>query len=122
MGRIDSIYTPTTWKAKLDRSKCALYDLPGASALLVAIDFMHTKYLGVRQYVLGSMMYLLVNFSLVAAEPEDALVICSKFIKEHQSANQATVRYGFLPVLGVFTFAFQMLVTADSTSVRHVLL
>ena len=122
MERIDSIYTPTTWKAKLDRSKCALYDLPGASALLVAIDFMHTKYLGVRQYVLGSMMYLLINFAMVAAEPAEALVICSQFIKDYQSANGAKVRYGFPPVLRVFTFTLKMRVTTDSTSVRHVLL
>ena len=90
--------------------------------MLVAIDFMHTKYLGVRQYVLGSMMYLLINFSLVAAEPEEALKICNQFIRDHQKANNAKVRYGFPPVLRVFTFTFIMLLTTDSTSVRHVLL
>ena len=105
------MYTPTTWKALDNRSKCALYDLPGASALLVAIDYMHTKYLGVRQYFLGSMMYLLVNFGLVHAEPAEALVICNKFIKDYQREHDTKVYYGFPAVLMVFIFTFKMCVT-----------
>ena len=61
---------------------------------------------GVRQYVLGSVMYLLVNFSLVAADPHEALAICSKFIKDHQRTNNAKVKYGLVHVLSVVTLTF----------------
>ena len=51
--------TPQTWHLFPQKSPCKLLnDIPGASAALVALDFMHNKYLGTDQYVFGSVMHL----------------------------------------------------------------
>ena len=48
------------WRLFPDRSKCKLFeDIPGSSALLCSLDFMHNKFLGCDQYCYGSIMLLL---------------------------------------------------------------
>ena len=56
---VATCWTPQTWHLFPQKSPCKLLnDIPGASAALVALDFMHNKYLGTDQYVFGSVMQL----------------------------------------------------------------
>ena len=48
---LSSCFTPETWRQQENRSMCRLFDLPGASACIVALDYMHSKYLGSLQYI-----------------------------------------------------------------------
>lgn len=48
------------WRLYPNRSRCKLFeDIPGSTALLCSLDFMHNKYLGCDQYCFGSVMLLL---------------------------------------------------------------
>ena len=44
-------WTPRTWLANPARSRNRLFLLPGVTALTVALDYMHCKYLGSEQYL-----------------------------------------------------------------------
>ena len=91
---IRACFTPASWNAKENKSTCPLFRLPGVSGCIVALDLMHSKYLGVSQYVLGSIMYLLVHFQLVHSDPFESLKIIAAFIKKFQKDAQTIVRYG----------------------------
>ena len=56
-------WTPVAWKAWPGRSQNQLFSLPGVRALTVALDYMHCKYLGMDQYIFGSILYILCFLS-----------------------------------------------------------
>lgn len=55
----NSLLTPHNWKTHWE-SNFALFELPGMSACSVAMDLMHSLFLGWLHYVYGSVLSLLV--------------------------------------------------------------
>ena len=46
-----TLWTAVAWQAFANRSRNRLFSLPGVTALTVALDYMHSKYLGSDQYL-----------------------------------------------------------------------
>ena len=53
-------WDPEEWRTWEQRTKCVLLTLPGASCWTIAYDWVHVKYLGVDQYIFGSVLFVLV--------------------------------------------------------------
>ena len=73
----------------------ALGGMRGAGIDLVYIDYMHTKFLGTDQHLLGGAMLYMVK-SILAGPAEDALQVMLTFIKEwlsRNSPNKKTVNH-----------------------------
>lgn len=57
---VSTSWNTENWRLYPNRSRCKLFeDIPGSTALLCSLDFMHNKYLGCDQYCFGSVMLLL---------------------------------------------------------------
>ena len=77
---VATCWTPQTWHLFPQKSPCKLLnDIPGASAALVALDFMHNKYLGTDQYVFGSVMQLVFLHFLFFALSFLHFLFCTLF-------------------------------------------
>ena len=96
-----SLWQPSEWIVWEGRSKCELFSIPGVSAVTVALDWMHNKYLGMDQYVFGSVFYVLC-FMLLPATPVDNLQTCWSFIKQYYKDNHVTNRYQSITKLSMF--------------------
>ena len=56
---VSTCWTPQSWHLFPGKSPCKLFsDIPGASAVMCSLDFMHNKYLGVDMYIFGSCLHL----------------------------------------------------------------
>ena len=63
---VSTCWTPQTWHLFPGKSPCKLLSgIPGASAVMCSLDFMHNKYLGVDIYIFGSCLHLGINSSNV---------------------------------------------------------
>ena len=69
-----------------------IFQLPGMSALSIAMDWMHCMHLGWLQYLFGSVFHLLV-FHLLPDEPLVNLARVEAFIKHHQKSNHCKHPY-----------------------------
>ncbi|CAE8633322.1 unnamed protein product [Polarella glacialis] len=65
---IQTILSPTTCAG----STCALFQVPGLSAVCVVMDYMHCMFLGRIQYLHGSVFYMIV-YQLIEGEPLENL-------------------------------------------------
>ena len=88
---LTNCYTPRTCR----QLTCRLFDLPGVSPCVIALDYMHCKYLGSLQLIYGSVLYLLCHV-LMPDEAEENLRKIAAFIKDFQKSEQTTVRYSQL--------------------------
>ena len=61
-------YTTGSWQANPDRSKNPIFDAANISGLSCQSDYMHVKYLGYRQFFLGSVLWLLAH-EILLGEP-----------------------------------------------------
>lgn len=98
---LGTMWNPLEWKAWEDRCKNKLFDIPGVSGLTVAYDYMHCKYLGVDQYVFGSVLYLLCFFVL-GGSPTENLARVWGWIKSHYKTNKVTTKYRQIYKLSMF--------------------
>eukprot|EP00438_Fugacium_kawagutii_P008066 Skav236194 [mRNA] locus=scaffold1795:12591:13328:+ [translate_table: standard] len=71
------------------------------SPWLLALDWMHCKYLGHDMLVFGSCLSLLVNFVMVGS-PQECLQRCWHDIVEYYNTNQVPIRYKYLNRLSMF--------------------
>jgi hypothetical protein len=94
-------WTPATWLAWPDRSKCPLFKMEGVTALTVMLDWMHTKYLGVDQYMFGSVMYALMFF-VMPKSPQENMNDCWQFILAFYKQHRTPHRYRYLKKLTMF--------------------
>ncbi|CAK9036021.1 unnamed protein product [Durusdinium trenchii] len=97
----NSHWTRAEWLAWPQRSKCQLFNLPGAFSALVALDFMHSKYLGSDQLMYGSVLTLLV-FHMLPETPEANLARIWQEIRAWYNRNPVPVRFRYLNKLSVF--------------------
>ena len=83
--------TTANWKQHWN-TRCALFQLPGVSALSISMDLMHNMFLGWLQYAYGSVMYLLTHECLPGS-PLDNLKTVASFIKEIQKGDARRYKY-----------------------------
>ena len=104
--RPQAMWRNTRWEADVwrnwdERSKCILLTLPGASCWSIAYDWVHVKYLGVDQYIFGSVMALLVSMVM----PNDAnqnLQNCWDFLKTFFKNHATPTPFRYLSKLSMF--------------------
>jgi hypothetical protein len=94
-------WTPTTWNIWPDRSKVELFSVPGLSAVNIALDYMHNKYLGTDQQQFGSVFYVLC-FMILPNSPQENLLVCWNFIKQHYAEHHSKHRYHSITKLSMF--------------------
>ena len=61
---IATMWSPQTWKNWPAKSPCELFRLAWFSALNIAPDWMHCKYIGYDQFFYGSILFLLTHHLL----------------------------------------------------------
>jgi hypothetical protein len=69
-------YTTGSWQANPDRSKNPIFDAANISGLSCQSDYMHVKYLGYRQFFLGSVLWLLAHEILLGEPLANIRAIC----------------------------------------------
>ena len=94
-------WDPEGWRNWEGRTRCILLTLPGASCWTLAYDWVHVKYLGVDQYIFGSVLSVLVT--MVMAGDENAnLQTCWDFLKNYFKTNRTPTPFRYLTKLSMF--------------------
>ena len=112
-------WNPEGWRNWEGRTRCVLLTLPGASCWTVAYDWVHVKYLGVDQYIFGSVLSVLVT--MVMAGDENAnLQTCWAFLKNYFKTNRTPTPFRYLTKLSMFirTGKFPKL-RGKASEIRH---
>ena len=89
---ISKIYTLLQWQME-NLDECILFSVIGVSVYSLYPDWMHVKHLGVDKILLGSVLWILINWVL----PESAeanLVVVLKHINEIYAQDRVKNRYG----------------------------
>lgn len=94
------IYTEHAWRAS-GWAVCEIFKIPGVSQHSCYPDWMHAKHLGSDKVLLGSVLYLLVNF-ILPGEPETNLSVVWAGIQLFYSQNHVGNPFGNLK-LTMFT-------------------
>jgi len=97
----NQIWDMATWKLWPGRTKCPLLNLPFTSALSVALDWMRSKYLGVAQYVYGSVLALL-TVQIMPNDPQANLNRIWSDIVSYYRMHNTKVRYRYLNKLTMY--------------------
>jgi len=96
-----AIYTIAVWLAA-GWNTCGLFGCPGVTVLSVYPDWMHVKHLGIDKVLLGSVLWVLVNWILPGDDKAAKLsVIWSDIVRIYREDNVSD-RYGSLK-LTMFT-------------------
>jgi len=94
-------WDPEEWRTWEQRTKCVLLTLPGASCWTIAYDWVHVKYLGVDQYIFGSVLFVLVCM-VMEGEQEANLAACWAFLKTFFRNNKTPTPFRYLTKLSMF--------------------
>ena len=89
------------WRDWDGRSRSSLFEMENFTPWLLALDWMHCKYLGHDQFVFGSVLALLVEWVLPQS-PLANLQTIWKDIAEFYKNNHTPVRYRYLNKLSMF--------------------
>ena len=98
---LKTLWTTTSWKAWPGKSKNLLFSLPGVAIMSIALDYMHVKYLGLDQYMFGSVLSLLCHFVLQGSPVENLHRVWT-FIQSYYQSHSVEVRYRYLNKLTMF--------------------
>ena len=90
-GWQQAMLTTANWRAHFSPT-IDLYNLPGFSALCLALDYMHSMHLGWLQYFYGSIFHLLC-FTMLPGEHLQNLATIGSFIKRFQQSNNTKHKY-----------------------------
>jgi hypothetical protein len=94
-------WKPLQWVAWDGRSKIELFSIPGVSGVTVALDYMHSKYLGSDQYQFGSVLYVLC-YMVLPNQPKQNLSQCWASILSFYKENNTKHRYQNITKLTMF--------------------
>ena len=97
----NTLWKPLEWTCWEGRSKCKLFSIPGVSSVSVALDWMHNKYLGIDQYIFGSVLYILC-FMVLPLQPLQNLSTCWCHIKQYYKDHNTANRYQNIEKLSMF--------------------
>jgi hypothetical protein len=98
---LGTLWKPLEWISWEGKSPCELFSIPGVSAVTVALDWMHNKYLGVDQYVFGSVFYILC-FMVLPGEPAKNLLTCWSHIKAYYQRHRTSNQFASITKLSMF--------------------
>ena len=99
--RRNTRWDPEDWRSWEQRTKCVLLTLPGASCWTIAYDWVHVKYLGVDQYIFGSILFVLVCM-VMPGEDEANLATCWAFLKNFFKTNRTPTPFRYMTKLSMF--------------------
>ena len=94
-------WNPEDWRGWPQRTGCVLLTLPGTSCWTIAYDWVHVKYLGVDQYIFGSVLYVLVSM-VMEGGPEENLARCWAFLKSFFKENKTPTPFRYMTKLSMF--------------------
>ena len=94
-------WKPLQWMAWEGRSKIDLFSIPGVSAVTVALDYMHSKYLGSDQYQYGGVLYVLC-YLILPNNPKQNLAACWTAILAYYKQHNTKHRYQSITKLTMF--------------------
>ena len=81
-------WSPQEWRLWENRNRLSLLTLPGASCWTIHYDWLHCKYLGMDQYIFGSVMAVLVNYVMPQSAEQNlqtAWAYLRQFFKDNQT-------------------------------------
>ena len=90
---LSAVYTTDSWKAA-HPDHLAIFDLLGVTIATFNPDYMHCKYLGLDQYLYGSVLKVLTFHTLVGdpvANMERVMTELSRYFKAHRVPNAYTL-------------------------------
>ena len=90
------------WRAWPERSKSTLFQMQNFTPWLLAMDYMHCKYLGHDMLVYGSILSLLVNHVMPDADPTRNLASIWASIQQFYKEHHVACRYKYLNKLSMF--------------------
>lgn len=97
----ESVWKPAEWREWPGRTKNLLFSLPGMSCCNISLDLMHVKFLGVDQYLFGSIFWLLC-YVVLPQSPKTNLQVCWSFIKRYYGQHKVKHRYRSISKLTMF--------------------
>lgn len=100
-GWIATCWKPAEWRLSTERSTSRIFECSGLTAVLVATDWMHAKYLGADQYFSASIMYLLC-FVIGEDTPQNNMLQMEAAIKGYYKAHSTRHQYSNLNRLTMF--------------------
>ncbi|CAE7229569.1 unnamed protein product [Symbiodinium sp. CCMP2456] len=98
---IQTMWSAQAWKNWAGKSPCELFRLDWFSALNIAPDYMHNKYLGGDQFFYASILYLLTHHLLHSDEHQNMLQVW-KEIQEVYRSEEIPCRYRYLNTVRMF--------------------
>ena len=102
----DAPWRATTWQGDAWLAAHAerhfLLTLPGVSIISVYPDWLHCKHLGVDQYFLGSVLWMLVYVLSPGQEPQEAMHAVWEALQEQYGLQQTTGKFSMMR-LSMFT-------------------
>ena len=98
---VSQCWTHIEWLLWENRSRNPVFTIPGVSGLTVALDWMHAKYLGLDQYMFGSVLFILCHF-VMGGSPAENMASCWAFIQQFYKTNRTAYRYRYLNKLSLF--------------------
>lgn len=117
---VSTCWTPASWHLFEEKSLSPIFHgVPGSSALLCALDFMHNKYLGSDQYIMGSTMILGGYVSSFFLQLSIAIYIA--FWIEHIKCTTSMWKHIFEKHLGAPHFLNSILAKTRYLLVYHIL-
>ena len=95
------LWSAAEWRLWPGRSRCPLFDDENFSPWLLAMDWMHAKYLGHDMQVYGSILSLLVHHCLPGSAEHNLNVIWQDIVQFYKTHN-TPVRFKYLNRLSMF--------------------
>ena len=95
------LWTAAEWRAWDQRSRSPLFSMPGFSPHLIALDWLHCKYLGHDMLVYGSVLSLLVRH-VIAGDPLENLKLIWADIQQYYKDFNVPSRFRYLNRLSMF--------------------
>ena len=95
-------WTTAERRAWPERSKSPLWDMENFSPWVIALDWMHMKYLGHDQLVYGSIFSLLTKFAMGGGSPLANLQILWRDIQSYYNSHQVPCRFRYLNKMSMF--------------------
>lgn len=90
-------WTAHGWRQWPERSKSPLFDIDGFTPHLIALDWLHCKYLGHDQFTYGSILSLLTHYILKKSPTENTAQVW-KDIREYYNAHKTPSRFRTMKV------------------------
>lgn len=94
-------WSPQEWRLWENRNRLSLLTLPGASCWTIHYDWLHCKYLGMDQYIFGSVMAVLVNY-VMPQSAEQNLQTAWAYLRQFFKDNQTPTPFRYMNRLSMF--------------------